>query len=177
MTNFHFCHIILLSLSLIGCNEPHETQRQIGLPNKAKLTLDSLRNALVDDEELGWVKLQDGRYEDTVRQIDLTLFEQFASADFDSDGYEEAICLVGANTGGSGTFMTLDLFHNDHGSAVQAGSYEMGDRVGPDSVIVVADTINLYFQTRGPDDGMAKDGSIHVHKKLKLLKDKLVELN
>lgn len=181
--NYSFVYpVAIISILLISCNKESsarknsESQKISTLLDTTCLTLDSLKNAMVNDEDYGLIRLQNGKYKNDSEQVDMCISDEFTFADLNGDGYKDAIGSIGVNTGGTGTFLSLDVFLNKQGSAVHTASYFLGDRVGPDSIRVISDTINLYFMKRTQGEPMSGRGSIPVHKKFKLVERKLIEL-
>ena len=160
-------------------NESSTSEKKTPIYDSTYLSLDSLRNAMINDEDCGWIKLKNGVYiidNDKVRgHVHIAISHSFTFADLDGDGYKDAIGSIAAKTGGSGVFISMDVFLNKHGRAVHTASYNIGDREGIDSIKVIGDTINLYHMKRASGDAMAS-ASFHEHKKFKLSGNKLIEL-
>jgi hypothetical protein len=138
---------------------------------------------LVYDEDYGWIRLKGGCFDGSIvteshdtMHVSVGLSGKFTYADLNGDGYKDAIGSLGLNDGGSATYISMDVFLNTHGSAIHAASYDFGDRIGPDSIIVSHDTIKVYYTTRTPDEPMASAGSIRNHKLFKFAHNKLEEL-
>jgi hypothetical protein len=184
------CDIVLCLL--LGChkrpqqndtskvqNESSTSEKKTPIYDSTYLSLDSLRNAMINDEDCGWIRLKDGVYktdsDKVMGHVNITISHSFTFADLDGDGYKDAIGSIAAKTGGSGVFISMDVFLNKHGRAVHTASYNIGDREGIDSIKVIGDTINLYHMKRASGEAMAS-ASFHEHKKFKLSGNKLIEL-
>ena len=168
----------------VGCGKK-STQNEHQLNTVQYLSIDSVKNALMHTEDFGEIKLveshcvidePDSLANDTY-QVTFDLLDNFTSADLNKDGYADVIGSMAYNAGGTGTFVSMEIFLNQQGSARHTASYLIGDRIKPDSIIVRIDTINLYFKDRLPDEPMSGPGSIVTHKMLKLLDNGIIELN
>ena len=185
-----FCIILII---LTGCNKkppqneiPKLQVTSLALEKKTPiydstyLSLDSLNNAMIYDEDSGWLRLKNRSFvtdsDKVMGHVDIGISDSFTFADLDSDGYKDAIGSIGVNNGGSGRFISMAIFLNKHGSAIHTASYSIGDRIAPDSIIVVGDTINLFYKERTKEEAMASGGSIPIHKKLQLVGNKIIEL-
>jgi len=142
------------------------------------LSLDSLKNALICDEELGWIRLKNGEYSRHVKDLwsfDTYYVGDFTFADLDNDGYKDAIGMISVNTGGSGCYISMVVFLNKKGSPFFADSYFIGDREGIDSLKVTGRKLDVFFRMRGTHNGVA-DTTFTVEKKFEFIKGKLAEL-
>jgi hypothetical protein len=162
-------------------NQRDSSQNQQIIPatkDTTCLSIDSLNNALICDEELGWIRLKHGRYSRHVNDLlsfDTYYVGDFTFADLNNDGYKDAIGMISANTGGSGCYISMVVFVNKKGSPLFADSYFIGDREGIDSIKIVGRQLDVFFLKHGPNDGMAK-ATLRVEKKFEFIKNKLVEL-
>lgn len=101
------------------------------------LSIESLRNAsLSSPVEAGrLITLVNGRYVGEpfvaggASRPEITLLEPVAFGDLDQDGMNEAAAVIVSNTGGSGSFYTLEIFDNQGGSPAQMASFDLGDRI------------------------------------------------
>ena len=194
LIHYFVLSFFIISLLITGCHKKaSQTEKQnllndssvlkkaIEIQDTTVLSIDSLKNTLIKDEDCGWIKLKDGEYKcDSCYGFDhiiADLCDDFTYADLNGDGYKDAIGSTAVNSGGSGTYISLVIFMNKHGRAIYTASYSLGDRIGPDSIRVEKDTINLYYMERSKEDAMASGGSIPVHKKLKLDGHKIIELD
>ena len=100
-----------------------------------KLTEDALRNATYQHEfpKDGHAQLQDGKYEEAIEgsasKIHIAMLDLVAFGDLNGDGIWDAVVVLEANGGGSGTFRTLEAVINEEGAPVHVASALLGDRV------------------------------------------------
>lgn len=144
--------------------------------------MDSVRNAVYDIPKVGRITFKDGAYDreanDSLGQsyAHIGLVDLFAFGDLNGDGSEDAVTFLASNVGGSGIFLSLEVLLNNNGSPAHVASYQIGDRVGIDSVHIVGGLIDLHIITQDPDDPMCCP-TLHVSRKLRLQNGKLIELN
>ena len=143
------------------------------------LSIDSIRNSLIYDNESGWARLRDSKYsffnkeEDIEMSIELT--DKYYFVDVDGDGYKDAIGCLAVNAGGTGWFTSLAIFLNRNKTSHYSTSYSIGDREGIDSLFVRNNTLDVFFKVHGPNDGMCCP-SVTMEKKFVFKSDTLIEL-
>lgn len=76
-----------------------------------------------------------------------------AFGDLNGDGAEDALAILGTNTGGSGTFFDLIALLNQNGSPLQIASTNFGDRQLVKDLHIEDGRIILDYMTQGPNDG------------------------
>ena len=107
--------------------------------------------------ELVSVRLTNGRYEDTAKQISATFVNQQGSivfGDLNGDGAEDALSLLTVNTGGSGVFTYLVLSINQNGLLNPMSSILLGERIQFKSMAIALDKISIIMVTQGANDPM-----------------------
>ena len=75
-----------------------------------------------------------------------------ASGDLDGDGVADAVALLAANTGGSGTFEYAVAMLDRGGQPVQAGYELLGDRVIVNHITIANRQITVDMIASGPND-------------------------
>ena len=127
----------------------------------AELTDAALRNATYRSEfpKAGQAQLQDGTYEekidpDSASTIYLALSEQIAFGDLDGDGVDDAVAVLAASGGGSGTFYSLAAVVNRGGAPLHAASAALGDRIQLEALAIADGVITVRMVAHGPEDAM-----------------------
>ncbi|MAG35399.1 MAG: hypothetical protein CL878_04015 [Dehalococcoidia bacterium] len=109
-------------------------------------------------EKSGTITLADGRYEGQpfvpggATRLIVTLVEPVAAGDLDGDGIDEAVAILAANPGGSGTFLSLEAMRNEAGQPRHIATHALGDRVRIRSFRIEGRLIVLEVVTHGPSD-------------------------
>jgi heat shock protein HslJ len=80
------------------------------------------------------------------------------SGDLDGDGAPEAIVLLDASSGGSGTEVYLAALSRDGGRVVERGAAHLGNRVQVRGAVVDGDRVELDVVQAGPTDAMCCPG-------------------
>jgi heat shock protein HslJ len=131
-----------------------ETAVQLEAP-----TLDELGNASYAGIYDRPVQLADGRYEGEpfveggASRPSAGLAPEFRlTGDLDGDGAEEAVVLLWASSGGSGTFNYVAVAGRREDDVVNLGTAPLGDRVQVRAARVVDGTVELDVVQAGPDD-------------------------
>jgi hypothetical protein len=154
-------------------------QQKMTTSDSTCLSLDSLNNALVHDEDFGWVRLRNGIFSvdknDSLLYGAVGYFGKFTFVDLDNDGFIDALATLGTNTGGSGCFNSLVVFLNKNGTPVYTDSYSIGDREGVDSIKINNRTLRVFFKKHSPNDAMCCP-SLTVEKQFEFINNKLREL-
>ena len=165
--------LALLLIFLAACNQqaalpttttfptPLPTATTTGIP---ALSEDALKNATyrsldVEPPEYqggGTMRLVDGSY--TLQDPNGTLpdyqvtYLQSASGDLNGDGAPDAVVVLAANPGGSGTFVYLVPAINLGGVVENASSTFLGDRVQIQDLSISDGAVHLDMLVAGPDD-------------------------
>ncbi|MDE2994639.1 MAG: META domain-containing protein [Chloroflexota bacterium] len=126
----------------------------------AALKLEALKNAeyLSDWPTGGKATLTDGMFFEpyepgSASGIYLFLSEDVAYGDLNSDGATDAIVILDASGGGSGTFRYLAAVVNKGGQPRHVASALLGDRVRIESLAIQAGRIVVELIGHGPGDG------------------------
>jgi hypothetical protein len=125
----------------------------------SSLTVELLKNATYSSEFIqeGEITLKDGKYEASTgpgatQKVVTTLVEPIALGDLNADGIDDAVVVLGTNTGGSGVFMYVHVVLNDGAKLKEAAFAPMGDRVRINALNISDDTIELDVLTHAPND-------------------------
>lgn len=125
-----------------------------------RLTEEALRNATYQHEfpKDGQAQLQDGKYEEAIEgsasKIHIALMDVVALGDLNGDGIWDAVVVLEASGGGSGTFRSLEAVINDNGEPVHVASALLGDRVQIEEILVADLYIKLQMVTHGQGDAL-----------------------
>ena len=127
----------------------------------AALTIEALRNAEYQSEfpASGKAKLTDGTFFEpyepgSASGVHVTLMsEHLALADLNGDGIDDAVVILEASGGGSGTFRYLAAVFNERGQPRHVASALLGDRVHIESLAIQAGRIVVQLIGHGPGDG------------------------
>jgi Tol biopolymer transport system component len=105
-------------------------------PIPAPLTLAALKNAEYQNEFItsGKAKLTNGIYKEptapgAATQVEIRLSDTVVLTDLNSDGGSDAVVILSAARGGSGTFYYLAVLLNQNGVPLHVASFLLGDRV------------------------------------------------
>lgn len=124
-------------------------------PNSGPLTVEILKNAEYQAQNgTVLVKLVDGSYEagPGADYLSVSMLDQFAIGDLNSDGIEDAAIVLVENYGGSGMFEYLVPVFNNGGSASPSSGFLLGDRVAVNSIMIEDGRILLDMVVQGPND-------------------------
>ena len=125
-----------------------------------ELTEDVLRNTTYRHEfpKDGQAQLRDGKYEEAIEgsasKIHIAMMDLVAFGDLNGDGIWDAVVVLEANGGGSGTFRSLEAVINEEGAPVHVASALLGDRVLLEELIIADRYIKVQMVTHGQGDGM-----------------------
>lgn len=132
----------------------------VGTP-KPPLTLDSLKNAEYSSEwaTTGKAHLTDGQYRDpalpgSATITIITLSDQMAMGDLNTDGNPDAAVVLVSDPGGSGIFRELAVLLNQNGKPVHIASTLLGDRIQVNAITIESSTIVANIIKHGPQDPM-----------------------
>lgn len=159
----HFCFTMCLSMvqavllvSLLNC-AGQTTIRKAG----SSLTPEALENMAYQSEwpKGGVAQLANGEYrekydEGSASELIIGLTDFNAFGDLNGDGAGDAIVILYANPGGSGTFFYLAAVINQEGDLVNLAGEFLGDRVKVESVSIEEEDIVVHLVTHGPDDAL-----------------------
>jgi hypothetical protein len=99
--------------------------------------------------------LTDGLFEDREAMIYVSYIRTEAYADVNGDGKEDAIVLLGANTGGSGIFTDLAIVATDESNQpINIATVMLGDRVDVRDLTIEDGNILVTMVTQGPNEPM-----------------------
>ncbi len=131
------CFLILFSMFFaFGCGHVDPTKTPISDPGNATFDIDGRLVTLVDGIS---IETQD----DSSSLVSTSLFEIGAEADVDRDGRADKVVLLTQNFGGSGTFYYVAVALHTPEGYVGSNSILLGDRIGPQSVHVTNDIIEV----------------------------------
>lgn len=103
----------------------------------------------------GSVTLTNGEYQNSDDMIYVNYISTAAFGDVTGDGSEDALVLIGANTGGSGIFTDLAVVSVDEsGNPVNVSTTMLGDRVDVKNVTVEDGNAVIQMVTQGPNEPM-----------------------
>lgn len=131
-------------------------------PSIAPITIDQLRNTTYISNAVSPgqnITLVGGAYDSGPtgpggsQRLTIHMLDTVAFGDLDGDGQVEALVLLAANTGGSGTFISLEVVRrNSTGALVHTASQILGDRVQVRNIQIVGEKIQLDMLVHGPQD-------------------------
>jgi len=154
-----------LMIVLVSCNLPlgQLLQEQItpsSIPVAATLvplTLEMLANTEYQAQNgMTLVNLVDGRYEtgSGADYLSVSMLDQAAFGDLNSDGTLDAAIILAENYGGTGQFEYLVPVFNSDGHPSPSSGYFLGDRVVVNSIGITNSLINLDILTHAPNDAL-----------------------
>jgi hypothetical protein len=124
------------------------------------LSLDALKNAeyIIEGPASGKAKLVNGTYQEKIpnssAQMSIAFSELLSIGDLNGDSVADAVVILSANTGGSGTFYYLYGILNDNGAPKPSVPESLGDRIKLKSLTIQGGEISVNFMTQGPKDSM-----------------------
>lgn len=136
------------------------TPTAIAAAKPPALTLTQLQNAeyLTEFTASKKAKLVNGRYEESIApgsasKVSVAFVpDRFALGDLNADGAADAVVFLATNTGGSGTFISINAVLNDSGTPRAVSYLAVGDRVQIVSVAVNGGLITVNVIRHGPND-------------------------
>lgn len=136
---------------------------------------------LIELASTGKAQLRDGDFEepaapDSATKTKIQLSKEQAVGDVNGDGLEDALVLLVADPGGSGTFTYLALVINDNGKPKPIASVLLGDRIIVKSLAIQDGQVVVKLLTRKPGEPMAAKPTIEVNRIFTLEGDRLVEV-
>jgi heat shock protein HslJ len=132
-------------------------------------TFDELKNATYRGIDLagGAVTLSDGRWEgkpaspgSATRFVVTLVQDLFVAGDLDGDGSDEAAVLLGATSGGSGSFTYLAVMGRKNGKPVNLGTALLGDRVQVRGMKIQEGRVFVELVQAGPEDAACCPGDL-----------------
>ncbi len=101
------------------------------------------------------VTLDSGEYQNPEEHIYVTYIKTVAYGDVTGDGTEDALVLLGANSGGSGIFTDLAVVTTDtSATATNIATTLLGDRVDVRDVTIADGDVAVAMVTQGPNEPM-----------------------
>jgi hypothetical protein len=132
-----------------------------GQPENATLSQSVLLNSTYRSPDWGEFQLQDGVFYRTPpnslesAEIYTTRFHgPIIYGDINADGLEDALVVLGTQSGGTGHFIEMAAVIDQNGTAYNAATIYLGDRVVVEAGMVENDVIILNMRVQGPEDGM-----------------------
>jgi len=92
--------------------------------------------------------------EGAASEIVVAMHPMFALGDLDGDGTQDAVVVLVASGGGSGSFYSLEAVLNQAGKPHHIASAALGDRAQLESLSVASGRITVEMVTHGPNDPM-----------------------
>ena len=137
---------------------PTETPTELPTATPVELTEDLLKNMTYQGIYDEPVTLTDGLYEGEpfeeggASKPTVTLIPFTAFGDLNSDSVNDAAVLLVENSGGTGSFVYLAAVLNSEGMPENVSTMLLGDRVSPESIVIVDGEIVLEAATHAEDD-------------------------
>ena len=137
---------------------PTETPTELPTATPVELTEDLLKNMTYQDIYDEAVTLTDGLYEGEsfveggASKPTVTLIPFTAFGDLNNDSVNDAAVLLVENSGGTGSFVYLAAVLNSEGTPENVSTMLLGDRVSPESIVIVDGEIVLEAATHAEDD-------------------------
>jgi len=78
--------------------------------------------------------------------------EPVGVGDVNGDGVDELVFIIGENTGGSGTFVALEIAEDNLGEPLVSDTLSLGDRVAVNSIVIQNGLITLDMRVHAPND-------------------------
>ncbi len=161
----YFLMSLLLMLLLVSCNlvSDQVVQDQVTpslipvMSTSVPLTLEMLKNAEYQGQNgMTLVNLVNGIYEtgSGTDYLFVSILDQAAFGDLNSDGSLDAAIILAENYGGTGQFEYLVPVFNNDGSPSPSSGYFLGDRVVVNSIGIVNDRITLEMLVHAPNDAL-----------------------
>lgn len=125
------------------------------------LSLDQLRGGVYTSPDWGTFQLTDGIYyralptgQESPEAYTTRMLEPVLYGDIDLDGVEDALVFLATQNGGTGHFVEMAVVLNRDGSASNAATLSLGDRVVIESGAIEGGVITLQMRVHGPSDPM-----------------------
>ena len=164
-TNRYLQMSLLLVVILAACSLPSSQPGNVQVtpslipvtPTTVPLTLEMLKNTEYQAQNgTTLVNLLDGKYEagSGVDYLSVSMLDQAAFGDLNSDGTPDAAIILAENYGGSGQFMYLVPVFNSGGFPSPSSGYFLGDRVTVNSIGIANSRITLDMLVHSPNDAL-----------------------
>jgi hypothetical protein len=146
--------IFILSLFVLFCVSCHPaiaSHKNLNLTDlkKAVSVFKDANSDISEDCHLGTHESKDSNRNRIVNDIELF---NYAFGDLNGDGLGDAIVFIGQNIGGTGFFMSLVAFINDHGKAKSVDSVYFGDRIACKSLKIINRKVIFHALIHNPRD-------------------------
>jgi hypothetical protein len=132
-----------------------------GQPESAALSQSVLLNSTYRSPDWGEFQLQDGVYyrtppnsQESSESYTSRFHGPIIYGDINADGHEDALVILGTQSGGTGHFIEMAAVVDQNGTAYNAATIYLGDRVVVEAGMVENGVIILNMRVQGPDDGM-----------------------
>lgn len=106
---------------------------------------------------------------------EVSLLDEKASGDLNSDGKTDSAVLLARSSGGSGTFIYLAAYVSGPVSYKGSNAVFIGDRISPESVSIQNGIITLHYLDRGENEPMAAEPTVSTTKQFVYANGELVE--
>jgi len=164
--------IVNATLTAMAQNTPQVTASPIPQPRPETPTpspeaeapaigLDLLRNGVFTSPDWGEYQLTDGIYyrdpptsQESTEVYSTRMLDTILRGDIDLDGSEDAVVFLATQSGGTGHFVEMAAVLNQNGSASNAATRSLGDRVIVEAGTIQNGVITLKMRVQGPNDGM-----------------------
>jgi hypothetical protein len=160
---------VMITIAGVGCSPSPATPTQTTAtttldpsflqptPFTGQITLEMLKNGEYQAKNgMTLVKLVDGKFESTSgdEPLSVSMLDQAAFGDLNSDGIQDAAILLVENYGGSGDFLTLVPVFNNGTALSPSSGYLLGDRVKVNAISIQDGQISMDMLVHAPNDGL-----------------------
>jgi hypothetical protein len=165
--------LVISSLLLFGCSKEKVSPG---------ISIDTLKNLeyKIEVSSNGIAKLKDGSFSEeaapgSASKTQVKLTENIAFGDLDNNANIDAVVILWASGGGSGSFYYLDVVINKDGNLESINSVFLGDRVKIKNIAIDKGTITVIFLDRKQDQAMAEEPTTEVIKRFRVENNILIE--